>query len=108
MQTKDLDTLSASNKWFAARDARMRNYIKSSLYNEVEKLKAERMRLGLGLVYSTKDIHINYRDRFIAIKLDNPTVKDNKTLRLLESDYAKQGIIKRTSSQGVIYRIPKV
>ena len=108
MQTRDLDTLSAPNKWVAARDARMRNYIKSSLYNEVEKLKAERMRLGLELVYSVKDIHINYRDRFIAIKLDNPSVKDNKTLRLLEADYAKQGIVKRTSAQGIIYRIPKV
>ena len=108
MNVRELDTLSAPNKWFAARDARMRNYAMSSLYNEVEKLKAQRIKMGLELVYNSKEIHVNYRAKFIAIKIDNPAVKDRKNLRLLESDYDKQGIVKRKTAQGIIYRIPKV
>ena len=107
MQNKDLDTQASPVKWFAARDARMKSYAQSTSYTEQAKLRAERMRGALELCYIHNEVHINYRQRFIAIKVDGAEVRRKKDLALLEADWAKEGIIKRTSAQGVIYRIPR-
>ena len=107
MNTRELDTQAAPNKWWAARDARMRNFAMSTKYTDAQKVQAERMRLGLGMVYSTaKEIHINFRKRFIAIKIEQPTVRDRKNLALLEADYTRAGIVKKVTAQGIIYEIP--
>ena len=107
MQSKDLDTQSAPNKWWAARDARMRNYANSTLFTEAEKIRAERMRGALELCYMHSGVHVNYRGRFIAVKVDGAEVKRRGDLQLLEADWANEGITKRVSAQGVIYRIPR-
>lgn len=107
MQNKDLETQGANLKWFAARDARIKSYAQSTSYTEQAKLRAERMRGALELCYVHNEVHVNYRQRFIAIKIDGAEVRRKKDLALLEADWAKEGIIKRTSAQGVIYRIPR-
>jgi hypothetical protein len=107
MQHKDLDTQAAPVKWFAARDARMKSYAQSTGYTEQAKLRAERMRGALELCYIHNEVHVNYRQRFVAIKVDGAEVRRKRDLALLEADWAKEGIIKRTSAQGVIYRIPR-
>ena len=107
MQHKDLDTQAATFKWFAARDARIKSYAQSTSYTEQAKLRAERMRGALELCFVHNEVHVNYRQRFIAIKVDGAEVRRKKDLALLEADWAKEGIIKRTSAQGVIYRIPR-
>ena len=108
MQAKELDTKSAGYYAYAAvRDALMRNFAMSSKYNEAQKVQAERMKLGLEMVYSAKGFYINYRAKFIAIKIENPQVRDRKNLKLLEKDYEKAGILKEVTPQGIIYRIKK-
>ena len=108
MKAKELDTQPAGYYAYAAvRDARMRNFAMSSKYNEAQKVQAERMKLGLEMVYSAKGFYINYRAKFIAIKIENPQVRDRKNLKLLEQDYEKAGISKEITPQGVIYRIKK-
>ena len=107
MLNKDLETHAAGVKWFAAQDARIKSYAQSTSYSEKAKLRAERMRGALELCYIHKEVHVNYRQRFVAIKVDGAQVRRKKDLALLESDWAKEGIIKRTSPQGVIYRIPR-
>ena len=52
MQTRKLDTQEANVKWFAARDARMRNIANASLYTDKQKTRAERMKLALEMVYA--------------------------------------------------------
>src|SRR5271169_5737301 len=95
MKTSELDTKDAGQYgWFSARDARMKNYAKQSHYSEKQKVQAERIKLGLEMVYNCDEIHINYRDKFIAIKVGNARVRDSKTLQLLESDYEKADITK--------------
>jgi hypothetical protein len=109
MNAQELDTKSAGYYAFAAaRDASMRAIAMWSHYTEVERVRAERMKLGLELVYSAKRIYINPRGKFIAIKVDQAQVRDRKNLALLEADYDKAGIKKAVSAQGVTYRIPKV
>jgi hypothetical protein len=107
MQTVELDTRSAPVKWWAARDARIRSYANSTLYTETEKIRAERMRGALELCYMHSGVHVNFRQRFVAVKVDGAEVKRRGDLRLLEQDWANEGITKRASAQGIIYRIPR-
>ena len=109
MKERELESKSAGYFAFAAaRDARMRNIAKSSHYSEKQKILADRMALALELVYSSKGIHINYRDKFIAVKVDQARVKDRTNLKFLEEEYAELGYVKSVTNQGVIYRIPKI
>lgn len=107
MKAHDIDTQTAPLAWFAARDARMRNEAMKSTYSDRERLRAERLRLGLECVYRSTEVHINYRQKFIAVKLCNAIVRDRASVADLERAYALEGIEKRTSAQGVIYRIPR-
>jgi len=109
MHTQDLDTKSAGQYAFAAaRNARMRAAAQWSHYTEAERVRAERMKLGLELVYSCRAIYVNPRNRFITIKVEQARVRDRANLALLEKEYELQGIKKAQSDQGVIYRIPKL
>ena len=109
MQTKTLETKNAGFYAFAAaRNARMRAAAMWSFYTEAERVRAERIKLGLELCYSARGIYINPRNKFITIKLDNPTVRDRANLALLEADYAAQGIVKIATAQGICYRIAKI
>ena len=107
MKDRVIDTQEAPNKWWAARDARMKSAAMWTHYSDKQRIRAERMALGLEMVYWSTGIHINPRNKFITIKVDKAQVKDNKTLSLLEKDYEAEGITKVVSAQGIIYRIPK-
>ena len=107
MKHTELDTKEAGNKWWAHRDAEMRSYAKSTHYTDAQKLSAERMKLALDLCYGNKGIYINYRDKFITVKVAGAWVKNKFELMVLEAEYVKRGYKKAESAQGVIYRIPK-
>ena len=108
MKTNELETKSAGYYAFAAaRDARMRNIVESSHYSEKQKISAERMALALELVYWAKGVHINYRKKFIAVKVDRAYVKNRENLNYLEAEYDALGYKKAATPQGITYRIPK-
>lgn len=108
MQQRELETKNAGfYAYAAARDAAQRSYAASTHYSEKQKIAAERMKLALEMMYSARAFHLNYRDRFIAIKLDRPTVRDRKNLAQMETEWAAAGVVKRATAQGIIYRIPK-
>ena len=103
-----LKTEESSNKLGAYLDARMRNYAGKIHYSYKDQTRAERMKLVLELVYTAKDIYINYRAKFIAVKVEGARVADKTSLSELEAEWADQGITKAVSAQGVVYRIPKL
>ena len=108
MNATELDTKSAPFAWVAARDAAMKSYAASTLYTDAQKVRAERMKLGLEMVYSARSAFITYRKKFVTIKLDQARVRDRKTLALLEQDYTAQGdITKVVTDQGITYRIAR-
>ena len=108
MNATELDSKAAPFAWVAARDAAMKSYAASTLYTEAQKVRAERMKLGLEMVYSARSAFITYRKKFVTIKLDQARVRDRKTLALLEQDYTAQGdITKVVTDQGITYRIAK-
>jgi hypothetical protein len=106
MFTSVLKTEESSNKVGAYLDARMRNLAGKSHYSYAQQTRAERMRLVLEIVYTAKDIYINYRQRFIAVKVDGARVADKSSLSELEAEWALEGITKAVTAQGVVYRIP--
>ena len=109
MKAHELETKSAGYyAYAAARDASMRAVAMWSHYTDRERVRAERMKLGLEMVYNAKGIHINPRGKFIAVKVDRPQVRDRKNLALLEKDYELLSITKVVTEQGITYRIPKI
>jgi len=108
MNATELDTKAAPFAWVAARDAAMKSYAASTLYTDAQKVRAERMKLGLEMVYSARSAFITYRKKFVTIKLDQARVRDRKTLALLEQDYTAQGdVTKVITDQGITYRIAR-
>jgi len=105
MKVVKLDTQEAPNKWWAAQDARIRNYANSTRYSDSQRVTAERMKLALELVYCAKGIYIAYGKKGISIKVDRGVVVRRKDLKLLEDDWNRTGIVKKVSNQGVIYRL---
>jgi hypothetical protein len=105
MKTVSLDTQEAPNKWWAAQDARMRNYANSTRYTEFQRIAAERMKLALELVYRAKGIYIAYGKKGISLKIDRPRVIDRRELALLEKEWEQAGFVKRVTAQGIIYRL---
>lgn len=107
MFTSVLKTEESSNKLGAYLDARMRNYAGKSTYSYADQTRAERMKIVLEIVYCAKDVYINYRGKFIAVKVDGARVADRDSLCELEAEWAAQGVTKAVSAQGVVYRIPR-
>ena len=109
MKAQELETKSAGYYAFAAaRDASMRAVAMWSHYTDKERVRAERIKIGLEMVYHAKAVHINPRGKFIAIKVDQARVRDRKMLALLEKDYELLSITKVVTEQGITYRIPKI
>lgn len=107
MQERYINTEEAPNKWWAARDARMRSSANKTHFSQSQQVQAERMRQALELVYAGRFFEPKYNKTCITIKIEGATVRDKKSLALLEQDWAKLGIKKRPSPQGVNYNIPK-
>lgn len=105
MKTQTLNTEEASNKSWAAQDARQRNLSNKSHYSYAVQTQIERMKLALGLVYTARNIYEAYGKKGISIKVDRASIRDRKNLELLEADWSVQGFVKRVSEQGVIYRL---
>ncbi len=108
MKTNFINTEEAPNKWWAAQDARMRSIACASHYPEKQKIRAERMRYALELAYAGRFFDPKFGKRGITIKIEGARVRDRQILKALETDYEKEGVIKRVSLQGINYYIPKV
>jgi hypothetical protein len=59
------------------------------------------------LVYSAEKVFIEYRKKFISVKVHKAQVRDRKGLVLLEMCYQNEGLEKVKTAQGVTYRILK-
>ena len=107
MHTVQINTEEAPNKWWAFKDASMRNAVNSTHYTSTQRTVVERMKLALELVYSAR-IYVAYGKKGVSIKLDNPRVRNRKELRLLEQDWAAKGVFKKESAQGITYRLTRI
>jgi hypothetical protein len=109
MQEEKINTQNAGfYAWAASRDAAIKSYAASTGYTDAQKLRAERVKLGLELVYHNRAVRVNYRAKWVTVKVEGATVRDHRSLALLEADYVAQGITKRVNLEGdVLYKILK-
>ena len=105
--TKSINTPAATRKWWAYKDASMRNVVNATHYSDKQRLQMERMKLAMSLVYAASGIYLNYRKGFATIKVSNARVKDAVLLAELEQGWNALGMTKVVSQQGVIYRVPR-
>ena len=107
MKTVELETKSAGRyAYFAAQDAAVKSYAASTHYTNQQKLNAERKKLVLEMAYYGQ-VHVNYRKKFVALKVVNTNVQNRKLLAELEQDFAEENIARIVTAQGIVYRIPK-
>lgn len=104
MKTTFKDTSEAPNKWWAARDAQMRNAANKTRWSPGQQLKAQRMTVVLESVYSGR-VYTVYGKRKLSVKVDKPVVVDRKNLREMETYWTQQGITKTLTPQGIMYQI---
>lgn len=108
MHTVSLDTKEANNKFFALQDRRMRNYANKTLYTQAQQIRMERIKLALELVVRGTVYDVGYGKRSAAVKVqDGAFIANPKQLKLLEQDWALEGIFKKVSAQGFQYHLTR-
>jgi hypothetical protein len=108
MYTVSLDTKESSNKFFALQDRRMRNHANKTLYTTAQQIRLERIKLALEMVLRGTVYEPSFGKKSASVKVqDGALIADRKMLRLLESDWAKEGIFKKVSAQGFQYHMPR-
>jgi hypothetical protein len=108
MYTVSLDTKESTNKFFALQDRRMRNHANKTLYTTAQQIRLERIKLALEMVLRGTVYEPSFGKKSASVKVqDGALIADRKMLRLLESDWAKEGIFKKVSAQGFQYHMPR-
>ena len=106
MKAKELDCQDAGKfAWFAARDAKMRSAVNASRFSLEQKIRADRVKLALEIVYDAEEVTIDFCQKWIRVKVHNAVIRDRKELRNLEAQWDVQGYQKRLTKQGFIYRV---
>jgi hypothetical protein len=100
---RTIDRDKAPIPFAAVLNARMLNIENESLYTQQQRTKVIAMMHALELVYKAAAFHINYRKRFIAIKIDDAQIWKRKDLRALEATWGDD-VVKIFTKQGIIYR----
>ena len=104
---KELDTKDAGQYAYAAvLDAQRRNSNNKSAYSQDQIRKALSVRDLLDSAYTYKNLYINYRKKFIAVKAEGARARDamaQEVIKLFESN----GYLVAQTPQGVIVRIVK-
>ena len=105
---KELDTKQAGRFALAAvLDAQRRNTNNKSLYSQDQIRKALSVRDLLDYAFSYTSLYINYRQKFISIKVEGARARDamaKKVIALFET----QGYGVVSTQQGIIVRVDKI
>ena len=101
----ELNTVGAGNFAFAAAmDALRRNGEMRSTYTSNQRKRAQSIYDLLDTAYSYKNMYMNFRKKFVSIKLEGARARDTMA-RDVEAMFRAEGIERLVSAQGVIYRI---
>jgi hypothetical protein len=94
--------------WFAAKDAAFKSAVNSSRFANTVKLKAERVKLVLEMLYYSKEISITYNKNSVRVKVHFGRPRDKKLIAEWEEIWSQEGIkVKKDTPQGIIYLVPR-
>jgi hypothetical protein len=104
---KELDTKAAgSYAYAAARDAQRQNSNNKSTYSQDQIRRALTVRDLLDSAYTYKNLYINYRKKFIAVKAEGARARDAMAKEVVQL-FETNGYLVAQSPQGLIVRIAK-
>jgi hypothetical protein len=107
MQTLQLATEDAGkNRFGAVRNAELLNAQQQRTYSQAQQRQAVTARDLLDTAYNYSELYINYRKKFIAIKLEGAQAR-SAIVKEVEALFAEQGYSRVDTPQGIIYRIPR-
>lgn len=82
----------------------MKSIANKSRYGSEVHLRVERMKVALSEIYGGR-IYEAYNPKRVSIKIDKPVIKDRRWLKIMESDWALEGVTKTQTSTGLLYRL---
>ena len=106
--TSEIDNESVvQDRIFAAADARRRNALYEGQYTAKQRAFAEAFKAQVANAYIRSKVYLNYRERFMAIKVDRPSVRDriSSAVAGTEDFCAKQGITAHRTASAIVFRI---
>ena len=103
---KDIDTQTSTTPWRVFKEVNAQNERNRATYTNKQRDAASKLEGYLKHAYHGK-IYVNYRDNFIAIKVERARTKDKFHRILVEAVVKDNGYEVRRSDQGIIFRIPR-
>jgi hypothetical protein len=104
---KELDTKEAGTYAFAAAmDAQRQNSNNKSHYTQAQVRQALTVRDLLDSAFSYKNLYINYRKKFIAVKAEGARAKDAMAKEVVDL-FESNGYTVAQTPQGLLVRIAK-
>lgn len=91
----------------AAINAQYRNREMAMTYNPTQLCSAQRAFDLLDTAYSYARSYVNYRKKFIAVKLERQTARNRKTAQEVLSILEDKGYSVVSTPQGLVVRIPR-
>lgn len=76
MEVTSHDNTAAPVKWFAVVDAAKRNLVNKQHYSQRQQARAVAVKDLLDCAFDHSGIYINYRKKFVAVKISTPQVKN--------------------------------
>lgn len=96
-----------NHKRGAAMNAHFRNREMAGTYTLQQQCLAQRTLDLLDMAYAYANSYINYRKKFIAVKIEGAIKRDRKMAAEAMSILAERGYQVVKSAQGIVVRIPR-
>ena len=95
-------------KWICAVDAKKRDAANKSLYTAAQRAQGDSLKLAIESVYGRSKVYMNYRKKFIVVKVDKPHVADRLSTAAVKLDCwcETNDVVKETTAYGnYVYRM---
>lgn len=110
MAYKDVEERSALPAFICRMDAKRRNSNNIDTYTPEQIKQAQRLYADVSNAYFRSRVFLNYRERFIAVKVEAPNYADKVSLEVRNLDKAceEAGYKKKATGKGsIVYRIER-
>jgi hypothetical protein len=89
-------------------DRRMKNSVNRSLYTDKQSLLLEKVKIGLGEVIEGTIYPVSYDKKTAYVKVAiGYRITDGQALKLLEADWAKEGVWGKVTPKGTMYKLTR-
>lgn len=107
IEVRAVNATVSSSPWQARQHAEKISRINRRRFTPVQQSLAETTVEMINRAYDYHNIYVNYRQKFIAIKVSQPRVDDRDMALSLDRVFGDREYVKVLTPQGIIFRIPR-